>query len=257
MTETWTYNGSALNVFGKWGIESVLEGIGIPDMRGGNTQIPFAHGTRWVKKRFDRRKVVLAMWIRGRDRTELDQNIDDFLRTFGRPGTHSLQRTLSSGTVREAQAELSSAIQMVRKAPNHVKFALELELADPFFYDTMETEETKTVTSSPLEWTHENPGTAVTVGLEIVLSGPLQNPLLRNRSNDVWLQYLAPIAADETVVIDTKAFTCVVGEENRMTALRHGGDAYWQVLQAGQNLLRLESDAAGGTVTLRYRPAYY
>ena len=257
MTEKWTYNGSALNVFGKWGIESVLEGLGIPDLRGSNTQIPFAHGTRWVKKRYDHRKVVFAMWIRGRDRTELDQNIDDFLRTFGRPGTHSLQRTLSSGMVREAQAELASAIQMVRKSPNHVKFALELELADPFFYDTKLTEDTKIVSSSPLEWIHENPGTAVAIGLEIVLSGPLQNPLLRNRSNDVWLQYLAPIAADETVVIDTKAFTCVAGDENRMTALRHGGDAYWMVLQAGQNLLRLESDVAGGSVTLRYSLVYY
>lgn len=257
MTETWTYNGSALSVFGKWGIESVLEGIGIPDMRGSNTQIPFAHGTRWVKKRFDRRKVVFAMWIRGRDRTQLDRSIDEFLRAFGRPGMHSLQRTLSSGTVREAQAELGSAIELVRKSPNHVKFALELELADPFFYDTEVTEETKLLTASPLEWTHENPGTATATAIEVVLSGPLQNPLLRNRSNDVWLQYLAPIAAGETVVMDTKAFNCVAGAENRMTALRHGGDAYWFVLQAGQNQLRFESDGPGGSVTLRYRPAYY
>jgi hypothetical protein len=31
--------------------------------------VPFQHGKRWIKKRFDSRKVVLSMWIKGTSRS--------------------------------------------------------------------------------------------------------------------------------------------------------------------------------------------
>ena len=79
MPENWTFNGFSLSSRGKWDVEAVIEGIGIPKFRGKDLQVPFQHGNRWIKKRFDSRKIVFSMWIKGTDRADLDQNIDAFM----------------------------------------------------------------------------------------------------------------------------------------------------------------------------------
>ena len=257
MPENWTFNGVSLSSRGKWDVETVLEGIGIPKYRGNDLQVPFQHGNRWIKKRFDSRKVVLSMWIKGTDRADLDDNIDTFLTTIGNPGLHTLSRTLRSGETRLAQAELSAEIHFVRKNPGYAKFALELELADPFFYGTGKTTDSRTITATPFSWTHANAGSAPATQMVITLAGPLSNPILRNHNNGVWIQYLGTILSGEAVVLDTRYFTCVQGEDNMISIVKHGGDAYWMILDAGNNSMALETDTTGGSVTLDYTPAFY
>jgi hypothetical protein len=197
------------------------------------------------------------MWIKGTDRVDLDDNIDDFLKAISNPGLHTLTRTLRSGEIRQTQAELCSEINFVRKNPGYAKFALELELADPFFYGLVETTDTKMVTSTPFVWTHANEGSAPSTAMVITLEGPLSNPIIRNQNNDVWLQYLGTIASGEAVVLDTRYFTCLQGDENMISIVKHGGDAYWMILEAGNNSMELETDTIGGRVTLEYYPAFY
>jgi hypothetical protein len=257
LPETWTFNDSSLSSKGKWDVEAVIEGIGIPKFRGKDLQVPFQHGNRWIKKRFDSRKVVLSMWIKGTDRTDLDQNIDAFLAAIGNPGPHTLARTLRSGETRLAQAELCSDINFVRKNPGYAKFALELALPDPFFYGTDKTTDSRTASASPLIWTHINEGSAPTTAMVITLEGPLSNPVLRNRNNGVWIQYVGTIASGQSVVLDTKYFTCLQGNENMISIVKHGGDAYWMILDAGDNSMELETETTGGKVTLEYYPAFY
>lgn len=235
MQEQWIFNGFTLSARGKWDVEAVIEGIGIPKFRGSDLRVPFQHGNRWIKKRFDSRKVVLSMWIKGTDRTDLDRNIDAFLTAIGNPGLHTLSRIMRSGETRLAQAELCSDINFVRKNPGYAKFALELELSDPFFYGTGMTTDERTVTTSPLIWTHVNEGTAPATAMVITLEGPLSNPVLRNRNNGIWIQYLGTILSGESVVLDTKHFTCLQGDENMISIVKHGGDAYWMILDAGDN----------------------
>lgn len=257
MQEQWTFNGLSLSARGKWDVEAVIEGIGIPKFRGNDLQVPFQHGKRWIKKRFDSRKVVLSMWIKGTDRTDLDQNIDAFLKTIGKPGLHPLSRTLRSGETRVAQAELSTEIHFVRKNPGYAKFALELELSDPFFYATVKMTDTKTVASAPLAWTHTNEGSAPATAMGITLEGPLSNPVLLNRSNGIWIQYVGTIESGKAVVLNTKFFTCQQDEDNMISLVKHGGDAYWMILDAGDNSMELDSETIGGSVTLEYYPAFY
>jgi hypothetical protein len=197
------------------------------------------------------------MWIKGTDRTDLDRNIDAFLTAIGNPGLHTLSRTMRSGETRLAQAELSSDINFVRKNPGYAKFALELELSDPFFYGTGMTTDERTVTTSPLIWTHVNEGTAPATAMVITLEGPLSNPVLRNRNNGIWIQYLGTILSGESVVLDTKYFTCLQGDENMISIVKHGGDAYWMILDAGDNSMELETDTIGGSVIVEYYPAFY
>ena len=254
MLENWTFNGFSR---GKWDVEAVIEGVGIPKFRGNDLRVPFQHGNRWIKKRFDSRKVVLSMWIKGTDRADLDNNIDAFLTAIGKPGLHTLSRTLRSGETRLAQAELCSEIQFVRKNPGYAKFALELELPDPFFYGTEKTADVRTGSISPIIWTHVNAGSAPATYMVITLEGPLSNPILRNKNNGVWIQYVGTIASGQVVVLNTKHFTCMQGEDNMISIVKHGGDAYWMILDAGDNSLELETETIGGSVTIQYYPAFF
>ena len=257
MPENWTFNGVSLSLRGKWDVEAVIEGIGIPKFRGNDLRVPFQHGNRWIKKRFDSRKIVFSMWIKGMDRADLDQNIDAFLTAIGTPGLHTLVRTLRSGETRLAQAELCSEIHFVRKNPGYAKFALELELSDPFFYALGKTTDVRTISSSPFVWLHANMGSAPTTAMVITMEGPLSNPILRNRNNGIWIQYVGTIASGQSVVLDTKHFTCLQGEGNMISIVKHGGDAYWMILDAGSNSMELETDVIGGKITLSYYPAYF
>ena len=257
MPENWSFNGFSLSSRGKWDVESAIEGIGIPKFRGNDLRVPFQHGNRWIKKRFDSRKVVLSMWIKGTDRADLDNNIDAFLTAIGKPGLHTLSRTLRSGKTRLAQAELCSEIQFVRKNPGYAKFALELELPDPFFYGTEKTADVRTGSISPIIWTHVNAGSAPATYMVITLEGPLSNPILRNKNNGVWIKYVGTIASGQVVVLDTKHFTCMQGEDNMISIVKHGGDAYWMILDAGDNSLELETETIGGSIMIQYYPAFF
>ena len=257
MSENWTFNGLSLSSRGKWDVEAVIEGIGIPKFRGNDLRVPFQHGNRWIKKRFNSRKIVFSMWIKGTDRADLDQNIDAFLTAIGTPGLHTLVRTLRSGETRLAQAELCSEIHFVRKNPGYAKFALELELSDPFFYALGKTADIRAISSSPFVWLHANMGSAPATAMVITMEGPLSNPILKNRNNGIWIQYVGTIASGQSVVLDTKHFTCLQGEDNMISIVKHGGDAYWMILDAGNNSMELETDVFGGRVTIEYYPVYF
>lgn len=255
--EKWTFNGFDLTSDGKWDVEEVLEGVGIPKFRGSDLQMPFQHGTRWIKKKFDRRKVVLSMWVRGTSRSDLDTNIDSFLRGIGKLGVHTLRRTMRSGAVREAQAEVVSEINFVTKNPGYAKFALEFELADPFFYGTTKATETKSASTGSVKWSHAYAGTAPCTAMQITFTGPLSSPKITNETNAVWLQYLGKIAVGETVILDTKYFKCTKGVNNMISAIRHGGDAYWMTFEYGANSMKLETGTTGGSAKIAYYPAYF
>lgn len=255
--ESWTFNGVELSQHGKWDVEEVIEGIGVPQYRGSNLQVPFQHGNRWIKKRYDRRKVVFSMWIKGSDREELDQHIDEFIRGVAKPGIHALRRSLRSGEVRESFGELSSDLNFVRKGPGYAKFALEIELPDPFFYGTDSISFTEPIGEKTHNWVHEHAGTAPLIAMEIRLIGPMSNPVLMNTNNGVWVQYLGNINVGEIVTLNTKNFSCIKGEHNVISTVKHGGDAYWMLLESGMNLLKLETSVTGGSIKIEYYPPYF
>ena len=91
----------------------------------------------------------------------------------------------------------------------------------------------------------------------ITLEGPLSNPILRNKNNGVWIQYVGTIASGQVVVLDTKHFTCMQGEDNMISIVKHGGDAYWMILDAGDNSLELETETIGGSIMIQYYPAFF
>jgi len=255
--ELWIFNGVELTKYGKWDIEEIIEGIGVPKYRGSNLQVPFQHGNRWVKKRYDRRKVVFSMWIKGNNRIQLDNHIDEFIRGIAKPGIHTLRRILPDGEIRESFGELCSELNFVRKGHGYAKFALEVELPDPFFYGIELVSLNEMIGEKNHTWSHEYNATAPLNSMEIKFTGPITNPMLMNTNNGVWVQYLGNINSGEMVILNIKNFSCMKNGDNAISTVKHGGDAYWMIFESGTNNLKLTSDEIGGKVEVDYYPSYF
>jgi phage-related protein len=93
--------------------------------------------------------------------------------------------------------------------------------------------------------------------MTITMTGPLVNPKLENKTNDIWLQYLGTLVTGESLVIKTADYSVTKADQNMIPAFRHGGDASWFILEPGANELELTTDGAGGSITIAYKPAYY
>jgi len=266
--QKWEFNGISLHTKA-WSVIEVPEGIGTPGLRGTNIQVPFKNGKKFIKKRYSERAVMMAMWVRGLDpitgaipegkseKELLYENIDYLSSVFGKKGQHSLRRILPDGTVREAKAEVYRSTVFVKKPAGHVKFSVEFQLADPFFYGVDLASETKAIGAVSYEWNHINPGTAPVTNAVITLTGPLESPKLENLANSIWLQYQGSIGAGDSVVISAGDFKCMKGITNMLSAIKHGGDAYWMVLETGYNQLRLTNSVSGGSIKLEYYPAFF
>ncbi len=255
--QVWIYNGLSLSSWGKWDVEEVIEGIGLPKYRGNDIQVPFYDGKRWIKKRFDSRRLILAMWIKGKDKRDLDQNIDSFLKVVGMSGTHTLQRVMRNGEIRTAQAELISGINFVVKNPGYAKFALELELSDPFFYGSDLITDEYVITDINQTIVIENPGTAPITKVKITLNGPMDSPKITNAENKIWLQYQRSISSGESIIINTNDYSCLKDGDNYISALAHGGDPRWLILESGNNQLEIEAGTTDGSIAFEYYPAYF
>lgn len=266
--QTWQFNGVNLNTKA-WSVIEVPEGLGVPGLRGNNIQVPFQNGKRWIKKRYEERIVMLPMWVRGLDpltgklpsgRNEnevLYENVDYLSSVFGKLGQYTLKRILPDGTVREAIAEVYRPVTFAKAQTGYAKFAVEFMLSDPFFYAPQAVNETQAVPSLTQEWSHNNPGTAQVTDTVITLTGPMESPKLECLDNGVWLQYQGSIGSGESVIINTEDFKCTKGGTNMLSAIKHGGDAYWLMLSSGYNQLRITNGVPGGSIKLEYYPAFF
>lgn len=273
--EKWYFNGVDL-CSKAWFVESVISGLGTPAVRGDNIQVPFMHGKRYRKKRFESKTIILSMWVVGLNPEtglyptdkefieQFDTNVNTLTRLFGKNGQFQLVRQTRDGKDLIAMAEIIKDVVFIPKYPGYAKFAVEFDLADPFFYPEDYEESTITITSSPQTINIDNPGTAETNSIIVKLHGPLANPRITNENNGIWIQFQGSVALGEMVVIDMKDYSCVKssfpheGEtENFISGIKHGGDMNWLALEAGANILTVTSDVTSGEVEILYYPAYF
>lgn len=265
---SWSFDGIDLNTKA-WGISEIPEGLGLPGFRGDNLKLPFLHGRRYIKKRYEQRSLIFVMWVRGLDKTTgkvtqgktaqelLQENIDYLSACFAKK-TGILSASLPTQQVRNATAQVAKPVSFIKKIQGYAVFMVEFTLFDPFFYGQTIYSEQKSVTSSALNWNHNNPGNAPSVDMVITLVGPMESPKLENQTNGLWLSFLGSIGSGESLVIATKDFSCTKGSDNYIGALKHAGDAYWFILEPGANSLYLTGDSVqGGSITIEYFPAFF
>jgi phage-related protein len=263
------FNGTVLNTLA-YNIETYPESL--PARRGDNLEIPFLDGRRFVQKHFEQRVITLNMWVRGRDtdgnpvagkseRRALEENTETLKRLFGAPRAQvPFRYKLKDGaTYRKALVEIVNVVEFAKEMSGGVaRFSVDLLLADPFFYAESYTTDTQSITATPTEWIHTNPGTAPAKKMTIKFSGSLVNPKLENVSAGIWVQYNATIAGGETVTIDTENFTVLKGSTNMISVLKHQGDPAWFLLDPGGNLLKVTCDSApSGSVEIKYYAPYF
>src|SRR5215471_4058485 len=147
-TEFWDINGTSLHTLA-WNIETLNGRQRVPQLRGDDTRVPFRPGAIWRPKQPDSRVLTLAMWVLGCNvdgsapvgestRSQFNDNREALIKLFFSPDTQLqlTKRWLSNGTIKSglALAELVSDMDNSMIGIDGAQFAVDLRLADPYFY---------------------------------------------------------------------------------------------------------------------------
>ncbi|MEN6480905.1 MAG: hypothetical protein ABFD29_01830 [Anaerolineaceae bacterium] len=264
MSVTWKFGSTDLTSIGAYSIITFEDANTLPSRRGDNPVIPQREGRLYVPKFYDQRLLSLGMYIKGANRSDFESKIDLFKALFGKGNQQILQRTMADGSVRQVGAEVSK-FDISQKSDRYCKATVDFLLSSPFFRSTSKTSLTTTIDASPKTFTLTNPGTADDRTAVITLTGPLTNPKIINIFTNpvtglqelVWVGYTGIIAALDTRTIDVGNLTCYSGANNYLNLLSHSGDAYFLLLKAGANTIRVESASTGGTVKIEFYAPYF
>jgi len=260
MTLAWTYGGTALSTFGK---VTVIEGfLDFPDRRGSNQIIPFQHGEMHAGKYFNSRQISLGMVITGTSAADLEETMDD-LRALIAPRTQqTLQVTRDDSTVLNADAIVDNALMFERITNTLAKIVLVFSLPRPFFRSADAIPSApEEINTSPTTFTTNNPGTIEERNPTITLTGPLQNTVITNTTNNISMTYTGTIADGEVVVISTNAYgeyqAVKDGTTNVIGNVTHNGSAALMVLNVGDNNFSVtDATATTGIVEFSFYPPY-
>lgn len=272
-SEFWDIDGVPLNSY-CWNIKSYGGSRqSLPKLRGDNRQLPYRPGRRHSKKVPDSKVITLAMWVAGVDPdtgtpSTADQSIqwndnwDALRRLIWKPGEqikltkrwwrNAMSPELMTAT---ASAEIAGEMEPSMTGRSRADFAIDLLLADPFFYGD------EVNVSIPLntDFSVVNPGDSKVMyeSFSIYFGGQLVNPMLLNTTNGVWMKINTLIPTSTGVTIDVGNFKATRSTDGGSVApsISQGGARHWMVLEPGTNIMRLES-TGDGVALMTFRPPY-
>jgi hypothetical protein len=246
----------------------------VPKLRGDNILYPSRDGRAFRKKTADSRVITLAMWVAGIDpatdqpseneKVQFNDNWKTLQELFWSP-TEQLTLTRrwwenkSSPVLRTATAkcELAGTLDPTMTGRTRADFAVDLLLADPYFYGTE-----LTVNLEPgVPVVVNNPGDIpIYSTITMEFNGELISPTITNSTADpeVFMTLNTAVVADE-VLVDVGKFSVVNTFDNGslVGSVTHSGSRHWMMLEKGNNTLELTSlGNSTGDVVLKYKPAY-
>lgn len=277
----WMVDGFDLDTLA-YRVEEVPTGLGLPGRKGENINVPYAHGARYVpKKPLDERVITLSMWVKGtpsdgvrvvidpgppviyEDRKiTLQRNLDNLLQLFGQERLLNVSRKMADGSIRTIQAECKNPLHYVHMRTGEVRFAVDLLAPDPLFYGSL-VEIAYPLTLVEHAVTLQNPGTATTRRLEIVVEGATAGLKIENTTTGTWVRYGNTTLATETLTITSPQNEAVRqlvdGEpENRVGLISHAGDPSFLVVAPGENALVITTESApAATLTIKFLRPYF
>jgi hypothetical protein len=258
MTLAWSYGSTTLATYGK--VTMINDYLDIPQRRGDNQVIPYRHGTIFVPKYYDERKMTFGMAITAATATALETVFDAMRAKFAPLTEQTLSCTREDSTVRTAQATVDEPIEVDRKTNTLAFVTVTFRLANPIFrLSTVIADNTTTIDSSPHAMTVTNPGTVQERDPVITIDGPFSSITITNSTNGVALTYTGAIGASENVVIQTVSgeYTAVLsaGSANVIGNVTHSGASALMVFEVGANTLAITS--AGGDNTGTVKASFY
>jgi hypothetical protein len=135
-----------------------------------------------------------------------------------------------------------------------LRFAVELQMADPFWYGDEVTGSVPFAGGGVY-----NPGSAIARKMFIQLNGPLTNPRLENQTpaRPVSITYNGTIAGGAYVVLDTDLYTAYDNLGiNQISKINHSGAHSWMELAPGGNVLLFTVGTGSGSADFTFSPPY-
>ena len=263
-TERWTFAGTDLNSYATL-VQRVEAGDTLPGLRGDDVVIPSRTGRFQAGKRFDHRRIALAMWVSHLTAAGAEgvtgprqsrENLDSLLTVLARRTTGALVRVMPDGTTRTATAECVAVD--VPEYPVHrdaFPVVADFQLADPWFYGT-DLVANVTVAASPTDLVITNSGSIAGERIVFDFLGPLSNPRVTNQANGWYVEALVTVAAAQHLILDAWAATALNNGLNAIGSVRHSGGMALLQVEPGANTLRITTGTTGGQVTATLKPPY-
>lgn len=225
--------------------------------RGENIALPGITGQTHVDKFYEQRELTLALVVTGEvpgqpPRAEvLAANLDILQRLFAVDGQSTLTRR--RGTRTESALAECINLNVVPRGPFHVDLVVDLLLADPLWYDTIQQVATHPFSSVPYSGTVSNPGSYRSERFVVTLTcgalTSITNPTITIGST--WVKYTGTVAATQTLQIDVGNFTATKAGSSVIDAITwNQGQARWLLLQTGSNTIQVTADGISNTPTL-------
>lgn len=257
---TWAFGGIDLSTYGK--VMRIDDYLDLPETRGQDITLSYRHGSKFVEKFFEPKKIILEIGISETDVQAIEAKFDAIRKNFGKRGQQLLVCTLADSSVRQAYARVESIMQVRRTTGRIAKVVVEFTLSEPFFRsDTLSTF-TQTIDANPKAMDVENVGTVEERNPTIVLTGPLENVVITNPANGFIWSYTGVIADGDTVTFNQDAdgqYTAIHSVSGEVIGnVNHQGDTAFMVIETDEQTLSIASvSPTTGTVEISFYPPYF
>lgn len=267
--ETWRFKGVDLSSYAV--LVQKVDGVDdLPPLRGQNTLIPSILGRRHAGKRFDEKRLTLALFVNSLNTAgtvteptntrQARANLDALYAVFGDHTPGALVRVMPDASERTAIAEVVSVGDIDNDYGGEaLGIVVDFLLADPHFYGAAITE-TQAISGSPTNFSITHPGTVATHRPVLTFTGPISNPRLANLTLDsgglFYVEALVTVGSGKLLVIDCDHWTALNDGVNAIGSVRHSGAFEFFRLVPGVNSLRVASTSPGGSLSLVYAPPY-
>lgn len=275
--ELWYFNGVPLqSATGAWNITTMGGSrFGVPVLRGQNIAVPYRAGQAWRAKWPDARTVTLTMWADGQgtqssypstdQRLAFNNNIQTLRQLFwyrggGGSAQGQLQRNwyLTQGTNKlvtsTAMAEIAGSMDLTMNGRTSAGFAVDLLLADPYFYGAQQVQAlsgaTSVITGLGEGIAGEGWPTAVNAFTVKVTNACTVN----NTTAGVSFTFSGAGGPAYPVTIDILNQTAIdTNGNNWISDISHAGSRLWMCVLPGSNTISVSN---GATATFTWNDVY-
>jgi phage-related protein len=258
---SFTFGGTALTSFGR--VTLIDDYLDTADRRGDNIALPYRHGTVFVPKYYDERKIIIGIAVIAATATALETSMDTMRKLFSVRTQQTLAMTLEDASVRNALASVDSRLGFERVSPVIARVTAEFTLTSPFFRGATLYEVTSDAidgTPTPQTLTVVNGGTVEERAPTLLLTGALKNPVITNTTTGVSLTYTGTIAGGASVTIgetNGEMYATHSTSGNVIGNVTHSGSSALMTFNTGNNAVTIaDADYAGGRLKVSYYPPY-
>lgn len=260
MAESLSINGTPLSTH-LYAIQATRGLVGAPSWRGGSYELPGRPGALTGQAWAGPRIVTVSGLLVGNSTSALIpadararyldriRALSALVLNAGQPFTLTrvIPRQSGGDLTVTAQARYLGGLDGVEQVAAHAgRVAFDLEVLDPFWYPSADTDVTVATTATPTV-----AGDVPTTRITLVFEGSLTAQRLTNTTTGSWVEVAAGIGDTE---IDVEAFSAIRASASIAGLVTQNSDfTHWFDLAPGSNSLEL---TGGTSVEVSYRAAY-